>query len=49
MLSWLLDEAEDDEQENHNLVLRVLTLEFAAIHTSSNVRHIIPGAPLRSV
>lgn len=38
MLSWLLDEAEGDERTIHNLVTRVLTLEFAAIHTSSNVR-----------
>ncbi|EKM60640.1 uncharacterized protein PHACADRAFT_246674 [Phanerochaete carnosa HHB-10118-sp] len=36
LLSWLIDEAEGDERTVYNLVTRVLTLEFAAIHTSSN-------------
>lgn len=36
LISWLLDEAKGEERTIHNLVTRVLTLEFAAIHTTSN-------------
>ncbi|THH27901.1 hypothetical protein EUX98_g6286 [Antrodiella citrinella] len=35
LLSWLMDEAKGEEREIHALVLRVLTLNFASIHTSS--------------
>lgn len=35
MLSWLIDEAVGEERTVHDLVLRVLTINFAAIHTSS--------------
>lgn len=37
LLSWLLDEAKGEELTNYNLVLRILTLEFASIHTTTNV------------
>lgn len=36
-LSWLMDEAKDEERSTYNLALRVLTLNFAAIHTTSMV------------
>ncbi|RDB27706.1 Ent-kaurene oxidase [Hypsizygus marmoreus] len=35
MLSWLMDEAEGDETSLRNLALRILTINFAAIHTSA--------------
>ncbi|KAI0070826.1 cytochrome P450 [Panus rudis PR-1116 ss-1] len=35
MLQWLMDEAEGEEREIRALVLRILTVNFAAIHTSS--------------
>lgn len=35
MLSWLIDEAVGDERTVPDLVLRILTVNFAAIHTSS--------------
>jgi len=35
MLSWLMDHAEGEEQSVRNLVLRILVLDFAAIHTST--------------
>lgn len=34
-LSWLMDEAKAEERSTYNLSLRVLTLNFAAIHTTS--------------
>ncbi|GJJ08116.1 hypothetical protein Clacol_002324 [Clathrus columnatus] len=34
-LSWLMDEAKDEERSTYNLAMRVLTLNFAAIHTTS--------------
>ncbi|KAF8581004.1 cytochrome P450 [Ramaria rubella] len=34
-LSWLMDEAQGEERTASNLTRRVLTLNFAAIHTSS--------------
>ncbi|THG96485.1 hypothetical protein EW026_g5347 [Hermanssonia centrifuga] len=36
MLQWLMDNAEGEEREIRALVLRILTINFAAIHTSSN-------------
>ena len=38
MLQWLMDNAEGEEKEIRALVLRILTINFAAIHTSSSVR-----------
>jgi len=35
MLMWLMEEAKDEEKEVRSLVLRILTVNFAAIHTSS--------------
>ncbi|KAF8590629.1 cytochrome P450 [Ramaria rubella] len=35
VLSWLMDEAQGEERTASNLTRRVLTLNFAAIHTSS--------------
>ncbi|RDB27628.1 Ent-kaurene oxidase [Hypsizygus marmoreus] len=35
MLTWLMDEAEGDETTLRNLTLRILTINFAAIHTST--------------
>lgn len=37
MLSWLIDSAEGEEREVRSLVLRLLVLGFAAIHTSTMV------------
>ena len=37
MLMWLMDEAEGEEKDTRNLVCRILTVNFAAIHTSSMV------------
>jgi hypothetical protein len=44
MLSWLMDEAQGEERTTEKLTLRILNLNFAAIHTSSMVR---PVALLR--
>lgn len=35
MLSWLMDEAVGEDRSVRDLVLRILTVNFAAIHTSS--------------
>ncbi|EGN93634.1 hypothetical protein SERLA73DRAFT_189361 [Serpula lacrymans var. lacrymans S7.3] len=35
MLSWLMDEAKGEEQTARLLTMRILTINFAAIHTSS--------------
>jgi len=35
MLAWLMDNARGDEKSPRNLTLRVLTVNFAAIHTTS--------------
>jgi len=35
LLSWLMDEASGEDRSVHDLVLRILTVNFAAIHTSS--------------
>lgn len=35
LLMWLMEEAKGDEQSDRNLALRVLALNFAAIHTTS--------------
>lgn len=35
MLMWLMDEATTDEQTMEKLVTRIMTLNFAAVHTSS--------------
>ena len=37
MLSWLMDEAEGEQRTVYALTQRLLTLNFAAIHTSSMV------------
>ena len=37
MLQWLMDNAQGEEKEIRALVLRILTINFAAIHTSSMV------------
>ncbi|KAF8887383.1 cytochrome P450 [Infundibulicybe gibba] len=34
-LSWLIDEANEEESSHTNLALRILTVNFAAIHTTS--------------
>ncbi|KAK7051554.1 hypothetical protein VNI00_004533 [Paramarasmius palmivorus] len=34
-LSWLIDAASDSQRNVHDLVMRILTINFAAIHTSS--------------
>ncbi|KAF8887392.1 cytochrome P450 [Infundibulicybe gibba] len=34
-LSWLIDEASEEESSHKNLALRILTVNFAAIHTTS--------------
>ena len=40
MLSWLLEIAEGEQRTSYALTQRLLTLNFAAIHTSSMVRKI---------
>jgi len=35
LLSWLMDDAEGEERSVRSLTMRVLTINFAAIHTSS--------------
>lgn len=37
-ISWLLEDAIGEERTVHNLVLRVLSTNFAALHTTSMVR-----------
>jgi cytochrome P450 len=34
-LSWLMEDAVDEERDPHNLTLRILMVNFAAIHTTS--------------
>ena len=38
MLSWLMEDAVGEERDPRNLTLRVLVVNFAAIHTTSRVR-----------
>ncbi|KJA23965.1 hypothetical protein HYPSUDRAFT_39491 [Hypholoma sublateritium FD-334 SS-4] len=35
MLTWLMDGADEEESSDRNLTLRMMTINFAAIHTSS--------------
>jgi cytochrome P450 len=37
MLSWLMEDAVGEEREPQNLSLRILAINFAAIHTTSMV------------
>ena len=37
LLSWLMEDAVGEEKDPHNLTLRVLVANFAAIHTTSAV------------
>ena len=37
MLTWLMDGADEEESSDRNLTLRMMTINFAAIHTSSTV------------
>lgn len=39
---WFMDEAGKDEQDVRSLTLRILTVNFAAIHTSSMVSFVTP-------
>ena len=38
MIAWLMDEARGDEKSLRNLTLRILILNFSAIHTTTMVR-----------
>lgn len=38
-LSWLMDKAEGEENEDGALLERVLTINFVAIHTTASVGH----------
>lgn len=40
MLSWLIEHAEGEERTVRNLVMRVMVLGFAAIHTSTMVNFV---------
>ena len=40
MLTWLMEDAVGEEKEPHNLTLRVLSVNFAAIHTTSRVSYL---------
>ena len=48
MLMWLMEEAQGDERSTRNLALRILTVNFAAIHTSSMVCLLTPLTPVRA-
>ena len=37
MLSWLMEDAVGEERDPRNLTLRILAINFAAIHTTSVV------------
>ena len=37
MLSWLMEDAVGEERDPRNLTLRILAINFAAIHTTSMV------------
>lgn len=39
LISWLVDEAEGEDAKVENLVMRILFINFAAIHTTSMVCH----------
>lgn len=41
MISWLMDEAEGEQRSVLALTQRILSLNFAAIHTSSMVDYLI--------
>jgi hypothetical protein len=45
MLAWLMDQARGDEKCLRNLTLRVLVVNFAAIHTTSMVPHAFFSCP----
>lgn len=47
MLQWLIDDAPEDERTVLQLTRRILTINFAAIHTSSSVSIHLPrnGGP----
>jgi hypothetical protein len=42
MLSWLMEDAVGEEKDPHNLTLRILATNFAAIHTTSMVGRVSP-------
>lgn len=37
LLSWFIYEAPDGKRDDHDLILRVLTINFASIHATSMV------------
>ena len=37
LLTWLMEDAVGKERDPHNLTLRILAINFAAIHTTSMV------------
>ena len=39
MLTWLMEDAVGEEKDPRNLTLRVLVINFAAIHTTSTVSY----------
>jgi hypothetical protein len=39
MLQWMMEEAKGNERAIHYLSQRLLAINFAAVHTSSLVRH----------
>jgi hypothetical protein len=41
MLTWLMEDAVGEEKEPRNLTLRVLVVNFAAIHTTSRVSYLL--------
>jgi hypothetical protein len=38
LISWLLEQAPAEERTVDNLIQRILMINFAAIHTTANVR-----------
>ena len=42
MLSWLMEDAVGEEKDPRNLTLRLLVVNFAAIHTTSRVSCFLP-------
>lgn len=46
---WLMEEAAEDEQDVRSLTLRILTVNFAAIHTSSMVCCIVTRFAMKAI
>jgi len=41
MLTWLMEDAVGEEKDPRNLTIRILAVNFAAIHTTSRVSYLL--------